>query len=132
MSVSPEPVRIDKWLWAIRIYKTRSIATTACRNGRVTVAGQPMKASHEVKMGEIILAKNGVITRTVKVIGFLHQRVGAAAVNKFMEDLTPASEYEKLKEPVLQPLFYRPKGAGRPTKKDRRTMNQLGDLFQPE
>jgi ribosome-associated heat shock protein Hsp15 len=122
-------VRIDKWLWAVRIYKTRSLATTACRNGHVTIAGQPVKPSREVKINDLILAKNGDITRTVKVLGLLEQRVGAPVVPKFAEDLTPASEYAKPKDPILQPLFFRPKGMGRPTKKDCRSMRKIGDVF---
>jgi ribosome-associated heat shock protein Hsp15 len=125
----PQSVRLDKWLWAVRIYKTRSLATAACRNGRVTIAGQPVKPAREVKINDLILAQNGDITRTIKVLGLLEQRVGAAAVPQFAEDLTPPSEYEKRKDPVLQPLFFRPKGLGRPTKKDRRSMRKIEDIF---
>ena len=81
------------------------------------------------RINDLILAKNGDITRTVKVLGLLEQRVGAQAVKEFVEDLTPASEYEKPKDPVLQPLFHRPKGMGRPTKKDRRQMGKFGEFF---
>jgi ribosome-associated heat shock protein Hsp15 len=123
---APESVRIDKWLWAVRIYKTRSLATAACREGRVTIGGQPAKASRDVKINDLILAKTGDVTRTLKVIGLLEQRVGAPAVKQFAEDLTAASEYEKKRERVLEPFFFRPKGAGRPTKKDRRTMDRMG------
>jgi len=125
----PASVRIDKWLWAVRIYKTRSLATTACREGDVKIGGQAVKPSRDVKINDLILAKNGSITRTVKVIGLLGQRVGAQAAKEFMADLTPAAEYEKPKEPMLQPLFQRPKGMGRPTKKERRQMGKLGELF---
>jgi len=75
------------------------------------------------------VAKTGDFTRTLKVLGLLEQRVGAPAAREFMEDLTPPSEYERRKDPALQPLFYRPKGAGRPTKKDRRTLGKIGGLF---
>jgi ribosome-associated heat shock protein Hsp15 len=122
---APASVRIDKWLWAIRIFKTRSLATEACRHGRVTVGGQPVKASREVKINDLIVAKAGDITRTVKVLALLERRVGAQAVRDYAEDLTPASEYEKPRERVLQPLFSRPKGSGRPTKKDRRQIDKL-------
>jgi ribosome-associated heat shock protein Hsp15 len=88
----PETVRIDKWLWAVRVYKARSLATEACRQGRVTIAGQAVKPSRDVRINDIILAKNGDITRTVKVMKVLQQRVGAQAVKEFMDDLTPASE----------------------------------------
>jgi len=122
-------VRLDKWLWAVRVFKTRTLAATACREGRVTIAGQPAKASREVRIHDLIQAKTGEINRTLKVLRLLEQRVGAQAVREFVEDLTPPSEYERRKDPVLQPLFYRPKGAGRPTKKDRRTMGKIGGLF---
>ncbi len=129
MEGTPQSVRIDKWLWAVRIYKTRTLAAAACRNGRVTISGQPVKPSREVRINDLILAQNGDITRTMKVLGLLERRVGAAAVAEFAEDLTPPSEYEKPKSPVLPPLFHRPKGMGRPTKKDRRALGKLGDIF---
>lgn len=119
-------MRIDKWLWAARIYKTRSLATAACRNEKVTIDGRPVKPSREIKINDLIITDNGVITRTIKVLGLPAQRVGASAAKQFMEDLTPPSEYEKAKEPVLHPLFFRPKGMGRPTKKDRRQMRKIG------
>ena len=122
---APESVRIDKWLWAIRIYKTRSLATAACREGRVTIGGQAAKPSRDVKVNDLILTRNGDLTRTVKVLALLANRVGAPMVKQFAEDLTPASEYEKKREPILEPFFFRPKGAGRPTKKDRRAMERL-------
>jgi ribosome-associated heat shock protein Hsp15 len=125
----PSSVRIDKWLWAVRLYKTRTVAAEACRNGRVTIAGQPVKPSREVKINDLIVAQTGDITRTTKVLGLLERRVGAAVVKEYAEDLTPASEYQKQREPVLQPLFFRPKGAGRPTKKDRRAMGKMDDFF---
>lgn len=125
-TISPAPkVRIDKWLWAVRIYKTRSLAIAACRAGHVKVNGESIKPSHEVRLREIITAQTGVMTRTVKVIGFTENRVGAKIVPNFMEDLTPASEYEKSREINLTPWYLRKKGAGRPTKKDRRLMEQL-------
>ena len=122
-------MRIDKWLWAVRLFKTRGLATTACRDGRVRVGGQPAKAGREVRVNDLIVAKMADLTRTVRVLALLEQRVGAAVVKEFAEDLTPASEYEKRRDPMLQPLFRRPKGAGRPTKKDRRTMDKLGGMF---
>ena len=110
-------MRIDKWLWAVRIFKTRSLASTACRNGHVVIAGQKVKPSLEVKVNDLINAKTGDITRTIKVLGALDRRVGAAAAKDFMQDQTPASEFEKPREKFLAPLFFRPKGMGRPTKK---------------
>ena len=125
----PESVRIDKWLWAVRIFKTRGLAAAACRAGHVTIADQPVKASRDVKPGDLIVAKTGEITRTTKVLALLAQRVGAQTVPQFAEDLTPPAEYQKPKEPVLAPLFSRPKGAGRPTKKDRRDWAKVGKAF---
>ena len=119
-------VRFDKWLWSVRLYKTRALATAACKHGQITVLGQPVKASRDVKLGEVVQVRLADITRTVKVIKLLENRVGAAMVKDFTEDLTPASEYEKQKQAQLQPVFFRPKGAGRPTKKERR---ELGTFF---
>jgi ribosome-associated heat shock protein Hsp15 len=131
LDIAPTTVRMDKWLWAARIYKTRSAAATACRDGRVRIGGQPVKPSRTVKINDLIFAKNGDINRTIKVLGLLERRIGAQAVKEFAEDLTPASEYEKPREPALQPLFRRPKGTGRPTKKDRRQMGKFRDFFGP-
>ena len=124
---TPDSVRIDKWLWAVRIYKTRSQAAEACRGGHVKIGGQPVKPAHDVKLNEIIAARTGHLTKTVKVLGLAGQRVSAAAAKAFVEDLTPPSEYQKTKEPNYQPLFFRPKGLGRPTKKERRKLDQFSD-----
>lgn len=120
---NPSEVRIDKWLWAVRVYKTRSLATQACRAGHVKVESKVVKPSHCVKFGEVITAQLGLLLRTVKVLALLDRRVGAKVVAQFMEDLTPPEEYQKPRDPQLRPLFERPKGAGRPTKKDRRLLN---------
>src|SRR5580698_7515149 len=103
----PQSVRLDKWLWAARVYKTRTQAADACRAGRVTISGQPVKPSREVKINDLILAQIGEMTRTIKVLGLIERRVGASVVGEFAEDLTPPAEYEKRKAPVLQPLFHR-------------------------
>lgn len=124
----PEPLqhlRIDKWLWAVRVYKTRTTAAEACRGGHVKIEGDAVKASREVRVGEIIEARAGLVNRTVKVLGLIEKRVGASAVKAFMEDLTPPEEYEKARAAATQPIFYRPKGTGRPTKKDRRDMERF-------
>ena len=118
-------VRIDKWLWAVRLFKSRSRATDACANGKVLVNGQPAKASRNLKSGDCITATVGEILRTVKVISPLEKRVGAKLVGQFFEDLTPAAEYEKAKEKNFQPFVFRPKGSGRPTKKERRNIEDL-------
>jgi ribosome-associated heat shock protein Hsp15 len=118
-------VRIDKWLWAVRIYKTRSQATEACRSGKIKINGNPVKASHEVKLNEIITIQQQQITKTINVIALLHARVSAKLVPQFMEDLTPASEYEKIEIVKAASFIYRPRGTGRPTKKERRDIEHL-------
>jgi ribosome-associated heat shock protein Hsp15 len=118
-------VRIDKWLWAVRIFKTRSLATDACRNGKVKINGQTVKASREIKRNELINIQLQQITKTVRVIGTLEKRVSAKLVPQFMEDLTPATEYEKIETIREASFIYRPKGLGRPTKKDRRDLEKF-------
>ena len=113
---TPGEVRIDKWLWCVRLFKSRSLATAACNAGKVRIQGEPAKPSRSLKVGEVIKFPTGHINRTVKVIGLLDQRVGAKLVANYMEDLTPASEYLKPRDPP----GFRPPGAGRPTKKQRR------------
>ncbi len=119
------PVRMDKWLWSVRLYKTRSLAASACSGGKVHIQGQPVKPARSVRLGEIITAVTGDITRTVKVIAVLEHRVGAKLVSHYLEDLTPASEYAKPREPYFRPVALRPKGSGRPTKKERRQIERL-------
>jgi ribosome-associated heat shock protein Hsp15 len=117
-------VRLDKWLWAVRLYKSRSVAADACNSGKVQIGGHTVKPSRSVKVGEIITAITGEITRTVKVVRLLEKRVGAKLVGDFLGDLTPAAEYEKHRQKqMLPPPFLRAKGAGRPTKKERRSLN---------
>ncbi|MCL5096540.1 MAG: RNA-binding S4 domain-containing protein [Candidatus Omnitrophica bacterium] len=118
-------MRIDKWLWAVRVYRTRTLAAEACRSGHVRIAGQPVKPSREVRIDETINARIGDLTKTIKVLGLTDRRVSADAAKAFAEDQTPPAEYEKARNKTLKPLFYRPKGLGRPTKKDRRAMEKL-------
>lgn len=120
-----ESIRADKWLWAVRIYKTRGLATEACRNGRVKIGGQVIKASREIRLNDEISIHSGIYTKTVKVTALLHNRVSAALVSSFLEDLTPEAEYAKLKvQKEMKPEF-RQRGTGRPTKKHRRLIDRL-------
>lgn len=119
-------VRADRWLWAVRLYKTRSIAGAACDAGHVKINGHPCKPARTVRPGDVLNALTGEINRTVKVIAVLESRVGAKLVPSYLEDQTPAAEYEKPRGKHLAPIGLRPKGAGRPTKKDRR---KLGSFF---
>lgn len=125
-----DETRIDKFLWAIRAYKTRTEATEACKGGKVRVAGVPAKPSRAVQPGEVIQLRKGSITYTYKVLRPLENRVGAKLVPDFAENLTPESELEKLKAPVESFFVTRDRGAGRPTKKDRREMEHLWDSLE--
>ena len=120
-----EGTRIDKWLWAVRIFKTRSLATDACRSSKVKVGDQTVKPSHEVKVGEEIAVTLHGFTKSVRVKALLSNRVGAPLVINYMEDLTPPEEYEKLKMKGKLNAEFRPRGIGRPTKKQRRMIDKL-------
>ena len=122
--MSDEP-RIDKWLWAVRLFRTRSLAANACRDGQVMIGGQRVKPARAVRVGEMIGAKVGGVQRTVRVLAFPRSRVSAKVVPDFMEDLTPAAEYEKAREAARLAPFSWPKGMGRPTKKNRRLWERL-------
>ena len=122
---TPGKVRIDKWLWAVRLFKTRSAAAAACHGGHVKIDGQTVKPARAVKIGEMISAQTGDICRSGKVLGLLEQRVGAKLVPDYFEDQTPSAELEKRSAAQSPPLFVRSKGAGRPTKKERRTLEQF-------
>ncbi len=116
--------RIDKWLWAVRLYKTRSLATAACTAGKVRIGDQPVKPSRAVRVGEILTAVTGHVTRTIKVLGIIDRRVGAKLVSEHLEDLTPPAEYERARDEAKS-AGLRPKGMGRPTKKQRRSLEQF-------
>jgi ribosome-associated heat shock protein Hsp15 len=122
-----EDVRIDKWLWAVRVYKTRSLATEACKNGRVKIDDQPVKASRNLKIGDVLAIHQNPLNKIVKVKAFLTNRVSAKLVVDYLEDLTPAEEYERVQ--MIRDLNWerRPRGLGRPTKQDRRQIDELKD-----
>jgi ribosome-associated heat shock protein Hsp15 len=127
--MEPTPsIRVDRWLWAVRLYRTRSQASAACQAGHVRVNNLPCKPARAVRAGDVVTARIGELLRTVRVRGVLAQRVGARGVPDFLEDLTPPAEYEKLKQPAGQPPGLRPKGTGRPTKKARRRLGHWLDL----
>jgi ribosome-associated heat shock protein Hsp15 len=123
-----DDTRLDKWLWSVRVFKTRAEATAQCRNGRVQVNGIDAKPGRDVHVGETVTAKVGLITRTLKVLAFPKSRVGAKLLPEFMQDLTPAAEYERAKQANLEHMLARERGKGRPTKKDRRDMGRLFDF----
>lgn len=117
--------RLDKWLWAVRIFKSRALATDACRAGSVTINELPAKPGRDVHAGETVCVRQGLVMRTLRVVGAPRSRVGAKLVAEFCTDLTPASEWEKVKEQRLQHVLAREKGSGRPTKRDRRLLDRL-------
>ncbi len=122
---APETERVDKWLWAVRIFRTRSLATGSCRAGGVSVNGQPVKASREVRAGETVVVQQGLVRRTLGVLGMPSARVSAKVVAVYCEDRTPPEEFEKARSQRVQQFLARAKGSGRPTKRDRRLIDQL-------
>ena len=122
-----EEVRVDKWLWAVLIFKTRSIATDACKKGRVSIAGTSVKPSRLVQRGEVISVRKPPIEYSFRVLDLLGHRVGAKLVPQYMENVTPASQYEILELQRISGFVDRAKGLGRPTKKDRRDLDQFAD-----
>ncbi len=120
--MADEATRIDKWLWSVRLYKTRSQATQACRNGNVKVDDQAVKPSREVAAGMLVDIRRGPIYQKIKVLAPLSKRVGAKLVPQYMQDLTPEEEYKKLRA-IKTGDGFRPHGTGRPTKKERRDLD---------
>ena len=122
-----EPVvgRLDKWLWSVRLFKTRSLATDACRAGSVAVNDQTAKPARDVRAGETVTVRQGLVLRTLRVIGVPKSRVGPKLVSNFCADLTPPEEIAKAKENPIQQFLAREKGSGRPTKRDRRLLDNF-------
>ncbi len=118
-------VRMDKWLWAVRIYKTRSKATDACANKKVLINGVPVKPSRPVRVGEAVEVKYPPIIRIYKVVGLLERRVSAKIAVDFVEEITPQEELDKLKRHTTGVFEYRDRGIGRPTKRDLRAIKKL-------
>jgi ribosome-associated heat shock protein Hsp15 len=121
------PMRLDQWLWSVRLYRTRTLATCAVRDGQVRIEGQPVKPARTVAVGQVITAITGRITRTYRVLGFPDTRVGAPHVPEYAEDLTPPPPATGSEARIPSPAF-RPRGFGRPTKRDRRI---LGRFLEP-
>ncbi|MBF1460182.1 RNA-binding S4 domain-containing protein [Prevotella pallens] len=119
--------RIDKWLWAARIFKTRSIAADACKNGRVTISGTNVKPSHTIKVGEIINVKKPPITYSFEVLQTIEKRVGAKLIPEVYKNVTDAKQYELLEMSRISGFVDRARGSGRPTKKDRRQLDAFVD-----
>lgn len=124
-----DSVRIDKYLWAIRVYKTRSDATDACNGNKVKLGGVNAKPSKAVKVGDTIEVHKGPAVFSYKVLQLSENRMGAALVPDYAENLTPESELAKLHAPVETIVLKRDRGTGRPTKKDRRQLDELMDFM---
>lgn len=122
-----EEIRVDKWLWAVRVFKTRSIATDACKKGRISIAGVTIKPSRVIRVGEVITVRKPPIEYSFRVIQLLGSRVGAKRVAEFMENVTPREQYELLELQRVSGFVDRAKGLGRPTKKDRRDLDQFAE-----
>ncbi len=118
-----DTARIDKWLWAARIFKTRSLAADACKNGRVTIGGGNVKPSHSIKAGEVISVRKPPVTYSFKVLSPIEKRVGAKLLPEVYENVTDPKQYEILEMSRISGFVDRARGTGRPTKKDRRQMD---------
>jgi len=123
--------RIDKWLWAARIFKTRSIAADACKNGRVSISGVNVKPSHMVKVGETVSVRKPPITYSFKILQTIEQRVGAKLIPEVYENVTTPDQYELLEMNRISGFVDRARGTGRPTKKERRALDAfIGPSFE--
>ncbi len=125
--MATDVARIDKWLWAARIFKTRSLAADACKNNRVSVGGVSVKPSRVVKVGEVVSVKKSPIMYSFKVLKTIEQRVGAKLIPEIYENVTDAKQYELLEMSRISGFVDRARGTGRPTKKDRRALDAFVD-----
>jgi ribosome-associated heat shock protein Hsp15 len=117
--------RIDKWMWATRIFKTRTIASEACKKGRIAINGAQVKPSRMVKPGDVVEVRKPPVTYSFKVLQAIEKRVGAKLVPEMMENVTPKEQYELLEMSRISGFIDRARGTGRPNKKDRRSMEEF-------
>lgn len=122
---SPNEARLDKWLWAARIYKTRSLASDACKNGRIQINGAQAKPSRPVKAGDEISVRKPPVTYVFRVKQAIEKRVGARLLPDVLENITPPKQYELLEMSRISGFVNRARGTGRPTKKDRRDLDEF-------
>lgn len=127
--MAKDEVRIDKWLWAVRIFKTRTIATEAIKKGRVTIGDNPnpVKPSRTIKVGDIINVRKPPVTYTFKALALTENRLGAKLVPEYMENITPQSQYDLLEVVKISGFVDRRKGLGRPTKREGRELSKFTD-----
>ena len=119
--------RIDKWLWAARIFKTRTIAAAACKKGQVSMNGTTLKASRMIKAGDIVNVRKPPVTYSFRVLQPIERRVGAKLIPEILENITAPEQYELLEMSKISGFVGRAKGTGRPTKKERRTLDDFQD-----
>ncbi len=124
-----EKLRIDKYLWAIRLFKTRTLASDACKAGRVKLDGKNIKPSYEVKIGDTYQVAKGIERKVVRVTGLLENRVDAKTAVDFYDDITPVEQTQAFKSMFHAPILKRDRGTGRPTKRDRREIDDLKDDY---
>ncbi len=127
--MSEEEIRIDKWLWAVRLFKTRSLASQACRAGKVKINSMVVKPSRVIRCGDVLQISLGDLNKTIEVKAILHNRISAKEVSNYLIDHTPAEEYERQKMIYEMKQEIRSKGKGRPTKKERRDIDRLKNSF---
>ena len=128
-----EQARIDKWLWAARIFKTRSLAADACKNGRVSIGNVNVKPSHMVKVGETVNVRKPPVTYSFKILKTIEQRVGAKLIPEIYENVTSPDQYELLEMNRISGFVDRARGTGRPTKKERRALDAfIGPTFEKD
>lgn len=120
-----EEARIDKWLWAARIYKTRTLAAAACKRGQVTMNGTTLRPSRAVKTGDVVSVRKPPVTYTFRVRQAIEKRVGAKLVPEVLENITPREQYEILELSKISGFVDRARGTGRPTKKERRDLDEF-------
>ena len=117
--------RVDKWLWSARIFKPRTIAAAACKKGQITLRGAQLKPSRLIKVGDVIEVRKPPVTYSFKVLQAIERRVGAKLIPEILEDVTPPQQYELLEMSKISGFVNRAKGTGRPTKKDRRSLDEF-------
>ena len=119
-----DKLRVDKWLWCMRVFKTRTMASDACRKSRILVDGMPVKPSRDIAINDVIIVRKPPVIHTFRVKNLVNSRLPAKKVPDYMEDLTSSEELDKLKvrETIV---FHRERGSGRPTKKERRDIDRL-------
>jgi len=127
-----EEVRIDKWLWAVRIFKTRTIAAEACKKGRVLIGDVSVKPSRNIRTGEIVQVRKSPVTYSFRVLAPADKRMGAKMVPQFMENVTPPDQYELLELNKISGFVDRQRGTGRLTKKERRDLDQFAGSIDPD